>query len=239
LIERRSRQFVARGKDPASRGQRAEIVRAFRRIHRSVVCGHDELELLFIAGFVLDHPGLGPIVECGAFKGGSSAKLSVLAQAVDADLHIFDSFQGVPEPTEGDGTYVTTAGVVNIWRGGAFAGSEAEVRANIRAHGVLERCHFHQGYFEQTRPGSDLKPGYAFIDVDLASSARTCIQFLWPNLTPGGRLFFHDVNQVGFCRGITDADWWRDVLGQPPPVLWGAGYGCGDMAPNLGYFEKP
>ena len=238
LIERRRRQFIAKGKEPGARGQRAEIVRAFRRIHRAVYCTHDELELLFIAEFVLDHPKLGSIVECGAFKGGSSAKLSVLAQSIDTSLHIFDSFEGLPDPVHGEGNDVTTSGAIDVWRRGLYAGSETEVRANIQAYGVLDRCHFHKGYFEQTQPGSGLKPGYAFIDVDLASSARSCVQYLWPNLAPGGRLFFHDVTKVGFCRAITDATWWREVLGQPTPLLWGAGYGCSDMAPDVGFFEK-
>jgi hypothetical protein len=204
-----------------------------------VLCTHDELELLFIAGFVLDHPGLGSIVECGAFKGGSSAKLSILAQAIDARLHIFDSFAGLPNPDSGEGIDVTTRGTVDNWLPGAYSGSEAEVGGNIRAYGFPDRCDLHPGYFEQTRPGSGLKPGYAFIDVDLASSARTCVQYLWPNLSRGGRLFFHDVSKVGFCRRLTDADWWREVMGEPAPLLWGAGYGCADMAPDVGYFEKP
>src|SRR5262249_39824416 len=150
-----------------------------------------ELELLFIAGFILDHPGLGPIVECGAYKGGSSAKLSVLAQAIDTSLHVYDCFQGLPEPMTREATDISALGHVTHWRAGAFSASEAEVRANIEAYGIPDRCHLHRGYFEESRPGSHLKPGYAFIDVDLTSSAQTCIRYLWPNLAPGGRLFIH------------------------------------------------
>lgn len=152
-------------------------------------------------------------------------------------LHIFDSFEGLPEPTEADRIDVSTSGGITEWSGGTYPGSEAEVRANIQTYGILDRCQFHKGYFDETKPGAGLKPGYAFIDVDLTSSARSCIQSLWPDLTPGGRLFFHDVAQVGFCRGITDGDWWRDVLGQHAPILWGAGFGCRD-ARDVGFFEK-
>ena len=162
----------------------------------------------------------------------------MLAEAVDTSLHIFDSFEGLPDPLPEDGTYATTRGVVNVCAAGHLRLPRLRSRGNIQAHGVLDRCHLYKGYFEQTRPGSDLKPGCAFIDVDLVSSAHTCIQYLWPNLAPGGRLFFHDVIQIGFCLGITDAEWWEQTVGQRPPMLWGAGYGCGDMAPNVGYFEK-
>ena len=32
--------------------------------------------------------------------------------------------------------------------------------------------------------------------------------------------------------------WWQANLGQAPPLLLGAGYGCGEGAPQLAYFEK-
>jgi O-methyltransferase len=42
----------------------------------------------------------GVIVEAGCYKGGSTAKFSLMAEKVNRDLVVFDSFQGIPENAE-------------------------------------------------------------------------------------------------------------------------------------------
>ena len=44
----------------------------------------------------------GTIVECGSWRGGTTANLSLVADIVDRRLIVYDSFEGLPEPAPGD-----------------------------------------------------------------------------------------------------------------------------------------
>ena len=44
----------------------------------------------------------GAIMECGTFKGGCAANLSIIAKITNRKLLIYDSFEGLPESVEGD-----------------------------------------------------------------------------------------------------------------------------------------
>jgi len=47
----------------------------------------------------------GSFVECGVWKGGSSAMLAYVSQKFKSnrEIHLFDSYEGLPEPTVIDG----------------------------------------------------------------------------------------------------------------------------------------
>jgi len=51
---------------------------------------------------LLDQNVPGSFVECGVWKGGSSAimALAIKNSGQERHLHLFDSFEGLPEPTE-------------------------------------------------------------------------------------------------------------------------------------------
>jgi hypothetical protein len=57
------------------------------------------------------HQKPGVVVECGIWKGAWAANLSLVCRIVGRQLHIYDSFRGLPAPQEGDrGTQYFTAG---------------------------------------------------------------------------------------------------------------------------------
>ena len=74
--------------------------------------------------------------------------------------------------------------------------------------------------------------------MDLASSARDCIVALWPRIEQGGVFASHDVAYIKVMQTLYDRALWTDVLKDFPPVFFGAGFGLGDLAPNLGYAVK-
>jgi hypothetical protein len=120
-----------------------------------------------------------------------------------------------------------------------FAGTLEEVKRNVQSFGAAEVCEYRKGYFEATLPElTDRDLSFAFLDVDLISSARDCLQSLWPRMAAGSRMFTHEARDLLFVRGIADANWWQTELGETPPLLVGAGFGCGDEAPQLAYFDK-
>ncbi len=44
----------------------------------------------------------GDVLECGTWKGGSAANLSLVCRIVGRKLRVFDSFEGLPEGQPGD-----------------------------------------------------------------------------------------------------------------------------------------
>ena len=75
----------------------------------------------------------GCIVECGTWKGGSAANLSLVCEIAGRKLLIFDSFQGLPDGDPRDNE-------AKGYRKGDYAGSLEEVRANISRYGRIEQC---------------------------------------------------------------------------------------------------
>lgn len=99
----------------------------------------------------------GAFVECGVWRGGSSmvAALALLrAGAGERELHLFDTFEGMPSPTDHDREASTGKPALHEWNGRAFCYAPIEeVRANMITTGYdMARVHFHKGMVEETIP---------------------------------------------------------------------------------------
>ncbi|WP_375485443.1 TylF/MycF/NovP-related O-methyltransferase [uncultured Mycobacterium sp.] len=179
----------------------------------------------------------GVIVECGCFKGGSTVNLSLVAAACGRELHVFDSFAGLPDPSpEDSGHLLLVDSEVQTYARGAYAGTLQEVTSNIERFGARDACTFHKGYFEDTLPQFDQPIVFAFVDVDLASSVKTCLEYLWPLLIDGGYLFTDEAPHLEIAGLFYDRQWWSEVLGTEPPGLVGAGNGLGLFPHEGGFF---
>jgi O-methyltransferase len=165
-----------------------------------------------------DRPGC--IVEAGCFKGGSTAKLSIVAAEVGRRLVVFDSFEGIPENDEPHET--TIFGDEARFAAGSYAGRLSEVMDNVSAWGEPDVCEMKPGWFEDTMPSFTDAVAVGFLDVDLASSTRTCLEFLYPRLIPGGVLFSHDGHLPLCIETIRDQALWRRI-GGPAPRISGLG----------------
>ena len=117
----------------------------------------------------------GCVVECGSFKGGSAANLSLVCDLCHRTLEIFDSFAGLPEPITGDKEHVLVdLQEIHSYARGAFSGSLEEVQGNISKYGRISACHFNVGYFDQSLPHFSQACVLVFLDVDLLDSLETC-----------------------------------------------------------------
>src|SRR5262245_59072634 len=74
---------------------RAEMVSRFEAIHNRVRYASSPTDGLVLAEALLSMDAEGDIVECGCFAGASSAKLSIVAQAMGKKLIVCDSFEGL------------------------------------------------------------------------------------------------------------------------------------------------
>jgi O-methyltransferase len=185
---------------------------------------------LIMAGKILRIPQdlPGDLVECGSFKGGSAVNLSTLAAWTGRRLHLFDSFEGLPEPQPGDTEHLVLSELqFHTYEQGAYAGSLSEVRENIRKYGVLGVCEFHKGYFSETLPDFDAHLVFAYVDADLTSSVRDCLRYLWPLLQEGSYLFTDEAHHTEIAGLFYDPGWWASELHSAPPGLVGGGNGLG------------
>jgi O-methyltransferase len=187
--------------------------------HENVVCAHTHAEMTTMITEALSIPPHidGCIVEAGCFKGGSTAKLSLAAQLTGRKLYVFDSFEGLPEHNEQHDR--TIFGEQTAFTRGLYSGRLQEVRHNVQCFGHLDSCEFVQGWFEQTMPHLREKIAMAFIDVDLASSTRTCLQYLYPLLAPGCSIFSHD-GHLPLCIDVfKDEAFWKSIAPDEMPRM--------------------
>lgn len=201
-------------------------IRLIKRLHavtRNVESPHTEREILTFIAHILKLPPSEPgvIVEAGCFKGSSTAKFSLAAALAGRELVVFDSFEGIPSNDEDHGK--TIFGDAAYFGAGDYKGSLNEVRDNVTRFGEVSACRFIKGWFEQTMPEFNEPVAAAYIDVDLASSTRTAIKYLYPLLRSGGSLYSQDGHLPLVLEVFDDADFWRNEVGFPKPTTAGFG----------------
>lgn len=164
---------------------------------------------------VLEQNVPGSFVECGVWKGGSSAimALAIKNAGQERHLHLFDSFEGLPEPTEIDGEQAA------IYSGGRNQGNLTTVNrcqaglAEVR-HLILDEikvpdklAHFHVGWFQNTVPVDAGKLGpiaLLRLDGDWYDSTKVCLEHLYPLLSRGGIVIMDDYWAWEGCLKATD-----------------------------------
>jgi O-methyltransferase len=147
----------------------------------------------------------GAIVECGVWKGGSmmAAALTLLRLgATDRDLYLFDTFQGMPPPTQDD-TFSAYDGYspMRHWRRRANRGGAAE----STWHYPAERVHLVEGRVEETLPQRAPEAiALLRLDTDWYESTRHELETLYPRLAPGGVLILDDYGHYEGARRAVD-----------------------------------
>ena len=209
------------------------LIIKFYYISNAVDCPHSNIEMLLFARtvFHISEKLGGVIVEAGSYKGGSTAKLSLIAKISGRKLVVFDSFQGLPENREVQ-TYTADIRAFHhykkttyVFPKGKYKGLLSEVRRNIHRYGSPELCFLKKGWFKNTMPKFHEKIAAVFLDVDLASSTRTCLKYLYPLLQPGGFLMSHDGHLTLVTEVFQNKDFWEKTVGFPKPPMFGLNKG--------------
>jgi O-methyltransferase len=200
----------------------------FGSIRKQVECPHNEshtlsfvIEMFRMGALHKDREGV--FVEAGCFKGGSTAKFSIVADHLDRKLVVCDSFQGLPDNEEKHDRSIFGYSIRDWFRKGAFCGRREEVERNVSDFGVAEVCEFVEGWFDETLPHFEQPVLGAYIDVDLASSTKTCLKYLYPRLVPGGVIVSQDGDFPLVVEVFKDTRFWEEELGVPSPNVEGLG----------------
>ena len=165
----------------------------------------------------------GALVQCGVWKGGSAAVMalaSLEAGGGDRDLHLFDSFAGIPEPDariDGAKAVREVGGaahaqgrlrVANDYRERGGPGSADEVRAWIESLGLgRERLRIHPGWFQDTVPAvapTLERIAVLHLDGDWYESTRVCLESLQHRVVRGGFVVVDDYGCYEGCRRAVD-----------------------------------
>lgn len=184
----------------------------------------------------------GAVVECGVWRGGSMQAVAWTLLALGEatrELHLFDTFEGMPPPSEAD-TRTTEEGSLSaekllaesdkgsrMW---AIAGLDVVKQAMAETAYPGDKVHFHPGLVEDTTP--DQAPETIAIlrlDTDWYASTKHELDHLYGRLSPGGILILDDYGDWDGARKATD-EWLTETA--EPIFLAPMGSGCIAVKPH-------
>jgi hypothetical protein len=155
------------------------------------------------------HKVPGDFAEVGVYQGGS-AKLICENRPAGRTVHLFDTFEGLPNPGQHDTGF--TEGEYNC--------SLESVRGYLSSY---PQVHFYKGLFPSTAgPVADRKFAFVNLDVDLYEGSRACLEFFYPRMSPGGILLSHDYGSQTGVRKAFD-EFFAD---KPEPLVQLIGSQC-------------
>lgn len=155
----------------------------------------------------------GNFVECGVWKGGCSALLASKAKGdkvFNRTTFLFDSFQGLPEPTKEDGHGAS------IFSAGKTTGKLTSIEKNVgtlsdvkQLFNKLKLSNYKiiQGWFQDTLPKH--KDGIGAISIlrldgDWYESTKVCLEELYDNVVENGFILIDDYNFWSGCKKAAD-----------------------------------
>jgi hypothetical protein len=204
-----------RGLAPADLADPAFLRRYWRVAPHTVVRWRKLRHLDRLASEIVRAGPPGAFVECGVGRGGCAALMALHAAL---DVHgrvtwLFDSFEGLPEPSEADGA--AAIAYAGGRAGGALrpigrcVGPLAEVAAFLFGELGLDeaRVRLVPGWFQETLPATRAAIGpiaLLRLDGDWYDSTRTCLEQLYDQVVPGGRVVIDDYGDWEGCRRATD-----------------------------------
>jgi hypothetical protein len=172
--------------------------------------------LISAVRYVVDSGVPGALLECGVWRGGSMMAVARTLRAEGdstRDLYLFDTFEGMPDPTDEDVLWsgASAADLMASQTGGASEllwarASLQDVRAAMASTGYPDdHVHFVQGRVEQTLP-SEAPESIALLrlDTDWYESSRHELVHLYPRLSRGGVLILDDYAWWNGVRQATD-----------------------------------
>lgn len=168
--------------------------------------------------YVVDRKISGSLVECGVWRGGVSIlmaeRLQQLKEPASRTQFLFDTFEGMSEPTSADidkhgasakdrlDSVGRSDGASNVW---AYASME-DVSQNFTTCEISPSCvKMIKGKVEDTLPAnSPEKIAILRLDTDWYESTRHELIHLYPLLETGGVLLIDDYGYWSGCRKAVD-----------------------------------
>jgi O-methyltransferase len=162
----------------------------------------------------------GDVVELGCNAGMTTSFMRRLLNAAgsDKEIHVYESFQGLPEKTEGDGTSHCKAGDVAVSK---------QDFVNTFEQAGLKLPVINAGWFADIP--DDRYPDkicFAFFDGDFYTSIMDSFKKVYDKLVPGGIILVHDYDWASFPGAKKACD---DFCADKPEKVTSEIFGIGKM----------
>jgi len=167
----------------------------------------------------------GDFVECGVWKGGCvglMALANIRFGGKHRNLHLFDSFQGIPEPKEGiDGDLALKQSIE--WSDGGKSGKMRPLHGFYDKFGgvgtlqenkvLLEKkigypqnqIQYHRGWFNETIPNSKIESiALLRLDSDWYEGTKICLENLVSKVVKNGFIIIDDYGTYDGCKKGVD-----------------------------------
>lgn len=162
------------------------------------------------------------MIEAGCWRGGSSAKFSIVCKILGYRLHIYDSFEGVEEvPAE-------EREQAGYDFSGEYAAPESVLRSNLIRYGEVGVCSIHKGWFAETLTVTSVSTPVrvVFIDCDLAKGTSEVLTGVMSRLVDDGWIFSQDFHIKPVRELLRDPNTWKQFNRGNPSIT----RLCGNLA---------
>jgi len=181
--------LLARYDNSADRRNRLDRIKKTRSERDMLLIPAEACQILSALKAVEKIPG--DMAELGVSTGGSAKMIS--SYAPNRTLHLFDTFEGLPEP------HVTDSA---RFKSGQYASNFEKVKNYLQGCNVR----IYKGLFpDTTKDLPEVKFAFVHLDGDLYESTKAGLEYFYPRMSPGAICICHDFNtSAGVNRAFAE-----------------------------------
>jgi hypothetical protein len=205
-------------------GREQDFMRLYEQVKPYTMTSVEALFALYSGvNYVLDRNILGDFVECGVWRGGSSLLVALILKqrgVTDRKVVLYDTFSGMPAPTEFDVDKYGRTGFQMMEEyaddvGWCYASLE-DVSSIFKEQDFDFPVEFIEGDVMATLPKQQLSSiSLLRLDTDWYESTALEYELLYPKLSTGGVLIIDDYGVWAGSRKATD-DYFAEA---PKPLI--------------------
>lgn len=180
-----------------------QFCKLYRTVRPYTMCSNARLRGLYEAvQYVVAKKIAGDVVECGTARGGSAALMGLALKQLGENrtLWVFDTFEGLPAPTDAD----PDVEIARLYTG-SCRGAFDEVSVLFDRVGILAQSRLIKGLVQDTLPLSEVeKIAVLHLDTDWYDSVKVCLDQLYDRVSPGGVIQIDDYGHWEGARHAVD-----------------------------------
>jgi len=195
---------------------RIEMKSLFIKVRPYTMASYERLRNVYLLAEAAENKRLeGAFVECGVWKGGCAGVMAYVSKQHNSkrSIHLFDSFEGLPAPSEKDGRKAASY-MDNVIKGKYSERYKCDASIDLVRELFFEKLnilptsvHFHKGWFKSTIPFQKTQIDSIAIlrlDADWYESTKLCLVHLYDKVVDGGFVILDDYGYWEGCRKAVD-----------------------------------